>query len=72
MVTCGEGFPEAAECLLELGANVNARNGRGQTALHYAARRFWDGQNYDAVIELLLASGADKAAVDDDGNRPPI
>lgn len=72
MVACGEGFVEATETLLGLGADVNARNDRGQSALHLAARRFWNGQPYDQVIELLLRLGADKSAKDDQGNVPEI
>ena len=72
MVASGKGFVEATECLLELGADVKARNNRGQTPLHIAARRFWDGQPYDRVIELLLERGADKEARDDNGNVPGL
>lgn len=72
MIASGEGFAEATECLLDLGADVNARNARGQTALHLASRKFWNGQPYDKVIEILLARGADKAAKDDEGNLPAV
>jgi ankyrin repeat protein len=43
----------AVELALALGADVNARNKDGNTALHGAAKGF------DAVIELLIARGAD-------------
>jgi ankyrin repeat protein len=43
----------AVELVLSLGADVNARNNDGNTALHGAAKGF------DAVIELLVSRGAD-------------
>ncbi|MEM7312061.1 MAG: ankyrin repeat domain-containing protein, partial [Planctomycetota bacterium] len=55
MIACGEGFVEAAECLLDAGADVNAQNSLGQSALHLAARKFWNGQPYNQVIELLVS-----------------
>jgi ankyrin repeat protein len=70
MVACGEGFIEAVKCLLDLGANVNARNSAGQTPLHFAARRFWPKRPYDAIIDVLLSRGADKNALDDVGRSP--
>ena len=53
MVACGEGFVEATECLLELGADINAVNDDGKTALDFAEQRFWNGQPYDQVIKVL-------------------
>ena len=58
MVTCGEGFVEAAERLIELGADVNARNSEGKSALDFASKRFWNGQPYDQVIKVLTDHGA--------------
>ena len=55
MVAAAEGFVEATKCLLELGADKAVENGEGQTALDLATNRFWDGQPYDEVIELLGA-----------------
>lgn len=72
MIAAGEGFPQAVECLIENGTDVNLRNDRGQTALHFAARKFWDGQDYAAVIKLLIDRGADKDARDDEGNTPAL
>lgn len=72
MIACGEGFAEATECLIKAGADVNAHNEHGQTALHMAAKKFWNGQPYGKVIELLLSAGADKRMRDDAGNAPEV
>lgn len=72
MVACGEGFAEATECLLDLGADPNARDSWGQTPLHFATKRFWDGQPYQQVIDLLVARGADRMAKDDEGRVPAV
>ena len=72
MVGGGEGFLAVVECLLELGADVNAKCESGRTALHFAAKRFWDGQPYDEVIDLLLASGADREQQDNQGSKPQL
>ena len=53
MVAAAEGFVEATECLLELGADRKAENDQGQRALDFAERRFWNGQPYDEIIALL-------------------
>ncbi|WP_419189732.1 ankyrin repeat domain-containing protein [Stieleria marina] len=53
MVAAAEGFLEATACLLDLGADPLAVNSEGDTALDFAQRRFWDGQPYDGVIDLL-------------------
>lgn len=53
MVAAAEGFSEATECLLELGADPMATSSEGYTALDFAERGFWDGQPYDRVIDLL-------------------
>src|SRR5689334_7244674 len=70
MVACGEGHIEAVKCLLDLGANVNARNSAGQTPLHIATRRFWPKRPYDAIISVLLSHGADKNMRNDVGQSP--
>jgi ankyrin repeat protein len=44
---------EAVKVALELGADVNAVNVNGETAMHGAAYK-----NYPAVVELLAARGA--------------
>ena len=56
---------EAARLALALGVDVDTANARGDTALHAAAAR-----GYDAVIELLVAHGADLSLVNSDGQTP--
>ena len=51
--------------LLDRGACVNARNHKGQTALHCAARA-----GFTDIVALLLDRGADADATDDDGRTP--
>jgi ankyrin repeat protein len=66
--------PLAAGALIDAGADPNAENRRGATALHYAcdarpkAGRTWDPSKQRSVIELLLDAGSniehkDKAGV---------
>ncbi|MEM1598787.1 MAG: ankyrin repeat domain-containing protein [Pyrobaculum sp.] len=50
---------------MERGADVNARDGRGQTPLHKAA----ESGNLDAVV-LLIKLGAEVDAEDDAGKTP--
>ena len=58
---------EAAQLALALGVDVDVdtANARGDTALHAAAAR-----GYDAVIELLVANGADLNVTNADGQTP--
>lgn len=53
MIAAAEGFVEATIGLLELGADRTAENDRGQTALDFAYKRFWDGQPYEMVVDVL-------------------
>jgi ankyrin repeat protein len=53
---------DAAAVLVEAGANVNARDERGRSALHGAA-----AVGYTDVALYLASNGADLAAVDADG-----
>jgi len=57
------GHVEVARKLLELGADPNATNADGRTALHAAARLSFTG-DATAVVELLLEAGADPSAAD--------
>jgi ankyrin repeat protein len=51
--------------LLGAGGNVNAKDNRGLTSLHEAARWGWND-----VVTYLVAHGADLEAKDDRGNTP--
>jgi hypothetical protein len=64
-----------ARDLLAAGADVDARNRRGATALHYAAEgtpgsAYWDPPAQAAMITYLVESGADPNAVDRSGVAP--
>ncbi|CAM9427000.1 unnamed protein product, partial [Phaeothamnion confervicola] len=56
---------EAARALLRLGADVDARDADGQTALAYAV-----ACGHRDVIQVLVDAGADVSAEDDDGDTP--
>ena len=50
------------ELLLSKGADVNAKDIHGNTALHSAAE-----QGHKEVVKLLLSKGADKKVTDKEG-----
>jgi ankyrin repeat protein len=68
--------PLAVEALIDAGADSNARNRRGATALHYAcdarpkAAKTWSPSRQRSVIELLLDAGADIEYKDKAGATP--
>ena len=57
--------PEVVRHLIELGVDVNAKDRRRWTPLHFAART-----KNPAVVKLLLEAGADVNATDDEGITP--
>src|SRR5499427_10478194 len=68
--------PLAVAALIEAGADPNAENRRGATALHYAcdarpkAVKTWDPSKQRSVIELLLGAGSDIEHKDKAGAAP--
>jgi ankyrin repeat protein len=56
---------EGVKLTVELGADVNAANDNGQTALHAAA---YTGS--DAIVDFLVARGADVNVKDKQGQTP--
>jgi ankyrin repeat protein len=64
-IRASEGDELAAAELLGSGADVNAVDGQGCTALHWAADRGRLG-----MIRLLLRCGADVGVTDADGQTP--
>ena len=59
------GKVERVRALIDQGADVNARNFKGQTALHCAARA-----GFVDIVTLLLAHGAAVDAIDAKGETP--
>ena len=57
--------PEEILRLLELGADINVRNYKEKTGLHYAAKA-----GFLNVINLLIEKGADLDATDNNGETP--
>ncbi len=53
------------QLLVDHGANVNIKDGKGRTPLHIAAV-----MAYMEGIQALIKNGADVNAVDDEGNTP--
>ncbi|KNC52944.1 ankyrin [Thecamonas trahens ATCC 50062] len=65
MYVCVVGDVVAATALLNAGASTAPRNATGNTALHLAAKH-----NQAAVVEALLAAGADPLVENTAGKRP--
>ncbi|KAJ1452355.1 ankyrin repeat-containing domain protein [Pelagophyceae sp. CCMP2097] len=63
-VACKNGHYEVADALLKLGANRDARDKSGATALMYAA-----GAGSEKICKLILDAGANIKIVDNDQNN---
>ncbi len=68
MVASQKGSTAAAEFLLSKGANPNASDAKGNTALHYIAE-FGDA-SYAELIRALVASGANPSFINSKGQTP--
>lgn len=65
------GHASIAVMLIDHGADIGFIDRFGNTALHYAVRKNWDGGSEDqAVLKKLLEAGANPAAVDMNGDTP--
>lgn len=67
--------PDIARALVGAGADVEARNRRGATPLHYAAdgnpaSADWSSGRQAEIIRLLIESGADPNGLDQSGVGP--
>lgn len=58
-----ERLPEA----IALGADVNAQDAFGQTALHYAVKNILNPQTLKSTVKVLLQAGADWTLKDNKG-----
>jgi ankyrin repeat protein len=56
---------ESLQLLLQAGADINAKDSRGLSPLHEAARWGWND-----VVQFLVENGADLTAKDSRGNTP--
>jgi cytohesin len=61
-IAAGDGLVETVKFLASIGANINARDGKGETALHSAARR-----GGAEIVEALIELGAELEARDEEG-----
>ncbi len=61
--------PEEVESLLTAGADINARDRYGQTALHHHAVRGAATESRLAIVDLLLDAGIDVLIEDDHGDN---
>ncbi|MGL9778991.1 MAG: ankyrin repeat domain-containing protein [Wolbachia sp.] len=65
MWTAETSYVNAAQVLLEYGADVGAKNNNGMTALHWAAKN-----NHIEVLKLLIDKGANVNVQDNYGKTP--
>ena len=50
MLACEEGEKDAINVLLNAGADLNIADAGGDICLHYAARRYWSTEGFQAII----------------------
>ena len=62
---CIKGSKNAVDLLLDLGANINARDNEGNNCLHYAVL-----SNNSSLVKKLLVRGADKNITNDKHQLP--
>ena len=63
-----KGYLATIEAHLKIGADPNATDGEGFTALHWAAFR-----GHDPIISVLLSAGADPDVLDErEARAPPL
>ena len=62
---CIQGSKNAVDLLLDLGANINARDNEGNNCLHYAVI-----SNNASLLKKLLVRGADKTIVNERNQLP--
>lgn len=65
MTACESGCGDAVAALIELGADVNVRDGRGETALHLACRG-----GKASIVRALIEAGANPNALTEEGAAP--
>lgn len=61
-ISAQNGHEEVTEILISGKADLNAKNGRGQTALHMAM-----SYDYYSVVKMLINAGCDENIINDDG-----
>jgi ankyrin repeat protein len=68
---CGKKILKEVQFLIENGANVNARDKRGETVLHHLAGSFSHGGPFDfELLDFLFDAGADPRIANNKGKLP--